>query len=92
MPNPNIINSNSPTVSSFLKDCIVHIPYMNAKTFTNDVLHNHVGNEELKSFDGVGTGRMTKKDGMGMPQEPHEGWKLNENVQVMEKDAWRKIN
>ncbi|GJV69019.1 hypothetical protein Tco_1484528 [Tanacetum coccineum] len=64
MPNPNIINSNSPTVSSFLKDCIVHIPYMNAKTFTNDVLHNHVGNEELKSFDGVGTRRMTKKDGM----------------------------
>nr|GFA04135.1 reverse transcriptase domain-containing protein [Tanacetum cinerariifolium] len=35
---------------------------------------------ELKSFGGVGTGRMTKKDGMGMPQEPHKGWKLNENV------------
>ncbi|GKA14740.1 hypothetical protein Tco_0694386 [Tanacetum coccineum] len=80
MPNPKLINSNSPTVTPFLKDCTVHIPYTNAKTFANDVLLNHVGNKELKSFDGVRTRRMTKKDGMGMPQEPHEGWKLNENV------------
>ncbi|GKC32495.1 hypothetical protein Tco_1039789 [Tanacetum coccineum] len=80
MPNPNLINSNSPIVSSFLKDCNVHIPYMNAKTFANDVLLNHVGNEELKSVDGVGTGRMTKKGGMGMPHEPHGGWKLKENM------------
>ncbi|GKA16297.1 hypothetical protein Tco_0696044, partial [Tanacetum coccineum] len=55
MPNPNPINSNSPTVSPFLKDSTVHIPYTNAKTFADDVLLNHVGDEELKSFDGVGT-------------------------------------
>ncbi|GJV46139.1 hypothetical protein Tco_1430675 [Tanacetum coccineum] len=36
-----------------------------------DVLLNHVGNKELKSFDGIGTGRMTKKEN-GVPKEPHE--------------------
>ncbi|GJZ10505.1 reverse transcriptase domain-containing protein [Tanacetum coccineum] len=48
VPNPKPINSNSPTVSPFLKDCIVHIPYMNAKTFTDDVLPNHVGEKDAK--------------------------------------------
>ncbi|GKD48363.1 hypothetical protein Tco_1277339 [Tanacetum coccineum] len=62
MPNLNPINSNSPTVSPFLKDSTVHIPYTNAKTFADDVLLNHIGDEELKSFDGVGTGRMTEKE------------------------------
>ncbi|GJY29043.1 hypothetical protein Tco_0404810 [Tanacetum coccineum] len=64
IPIPKLINSNSPTITPFHKDCTVHIPYTNAKTFANDVLLNHVGNKELTSFDGVGTGRMTKKDGM----------------------------
>ncbi|GJU34248.1 hypothetical protein Tco_1182602 [Tanacetum coccineum] len=74
MRNPNLFNSNSPTVSPFLKDCTVYIPYTNAKTFANDVLMNHVGVEELKLIDGVGTGRMTKKetDGKGVPKEPNK--------------------
>ncbi|GJX53146.1 hypothetical protein Tco_0281515 [Tanacetum coccineum] len=56
------IYSNSPTVSPFLKDCTMHIPYTNVKTFANEVLANHVGDKELKSFDGIRTGRMTKKE------------------------------
>ncbi|GKC04154.1 hypothetical protein Tco_0995764, partial [Tanacetum coccineum] len=35
---------------------------MNAKTFADDVLPNQIGDKELKSTDGVGTGRMTKKE------------------------------
>ncbi|GJU28368.1 hypothetical protein Tco_1166989 [Tanacetum coccineum] len=69
MPNPSLINSNSPTVSPFLKDCTMHIPYTNAKMFLDDVLLNHVGDEELSSIDGVGNGVLTKKeikkDGVG---------------------------
>ncbi|GKA12420.1 hypothetical protein Tco_0691966 [Tanacetum coccineum] len=72
MPNPSLINSNSPTVSPSLKDCTVHIPYMNAKTFADDVLPNHVGDKELKSIDSVGTKRMTKKDDMRLPKEPNK--------------------
>ncbi|GJR36256.1 hypothetical protein Tco_1211940 [Tanacetum coccineum] len=60
MPNLNLIHSNSPTVSPFFKDCTVHIPYTNAKTFADDILPNHVGDKELKSIDGVGIGRMPK--------------------------------
>ncbi|GJZ73372.1 hypothetical protein Tco_0637518 [Tanacetum coccineum] len=92
MPNPNPINSNSPTESPFLKDCTVHIPYTNAKTFANVVLSNHVGDKELKSFDGVGTRRMTKKeinkDNKGMPKEPKKEWKLNEKVVPRNKDVY----
>ncbi|GKB16017.1 hypothetical protein Tco_0849940, partial [Tanacetum coccineum] len=62
MPNLKPINSNSPTVLPFLKDCTVHIPYTNAKTFADDVLLNHVGDEELSSIDGVGNGVLTKKE------------------------------
>ncbi|GJZ54993.1 hypothetical protein Tco_0610186 [Tanacetum coccineum] len=54
--------SNSPTVSPFLKECVVYILYTNAKMFADDVLLNHVGDNELKSIDAVGTGRMTKKE------------------------------
>ncbi|GJR70388.1 hypothetical protein Tco_0016453 [Tanacetum coccineum] len=80
MPNPNPINSNSSTISPSLKDCIVHIPYTNAKTFADDVLLNHVGDKELKTLDGVGTGRMTKKekDDNGTTKELNKEWKLNE--------------
>ncbi|GJV86649.1 hypothetical protein Tco_1530587 [Tanacetum coccineum] len=60
--NPNLIIFNSPTVSPFLKDCTMHIPYTNAKTFADDVLPNHVGGEVFKSISGVATGRMTKKN------------------------------
>ncbi|GJX81798.1 hypothetical protein Tco_0331279 [Tanacetum coccineum] len=80
MPNPSLIESNSPTISPFLKDSTLHIPYTNAKTFVGNVLPNNVCDKELKLFVSVGTGRMTKKDGMGMPQEPYEGWNLNENM------------
>ncbi|GJU87195.1 hypothetical protein Tco_1294741 [Tanacetum coccineum] len=90
MPNPNLINSNSPSVSPFLKDCTVHIPYTNAKTFADNVLSNHVGNKELKSYDGVGTGRMIKKekDEEGMPKEPNKEWKLNEKVVPHNKEVY----
>nr|GEY41664.1 hypothetical protein [Tanacetum cinerariifolium] len=61
MPNPNPIMSNLPTLSPFLMDYTVHIPYTNVNTFADDVLLNHVGGEELNSVNGVETGRMTKK-------------------------------
>nr|GEZ56754.1 hypothetical protein [Tanacetum cinerariifolium] len=67
-PNPNPITSNSPTLPPFLKDCTVHIPYTNAKTFADIVLPNHVGDEELNSTDGVRTGKMTKKNDMILPK------------------------
>ncbi|GJX65581.1 hypothetical protein Tco_0299924 [Tanacetum coccineum] len=84
MPKPSLIKSNSPTVSPFLKDCTVHIPYTNAKTFADAILPNHVGDKELKSVDGVGIRVLTKnkikKDDMGMPKEPNKEWKLNEKA------------
>ncbi|GJW71296.1 hypothetical protein Tco_0128213 [Tanacetum coccineum] len=48
----------------------------------DDVLLNHVGGEELKSFDGVGIRRMTKKkkNDLGLPKEPNKEWKQNEKV------------
>nr|GEY52701.1 hypothetical protein [Tanacetum cinerariifolium] len=76
MPSPNPINSNSSTVLSFLKDCIVQIPCLNVKTFADDVLPNHVGGEEFKSIGGVGIGKIKKKeikkDGKGVPKEPNQ--------------------
>nr|GEV62109.1 hypothetical protein [Tanacetum cinerariifolium] len=63
VPNPNLINYNSPTVSPFLKDCTVHIPYMNVKTFADDVLLTHIGDEKLKTNGGDGNGVLTKKGG-----------------------------
>ncbi|GJT85250.1 hypothetical protein Tco_1066967 [Tanacetum coccineum] len=80
MSNSKPINSNSPTVSPFLKYCTVHIPNTNAKTFANDVLPNHVGDDELKSIDSVGTGKMKKKKDKGMPKEPNKEWKFNEKA------------
>ncbi|GJX14385.1 hypothetical protein Tco_0206143 [Tanacetum coccineum] len=60
--NPSPIMSSSPTVSPFLKDSTMHIPYTNAKTFADVVLSNHVGEKELKYVDGVGYGVLTKKE------------------------------
>ncbi|GKD64797.1 hypothetical protein Tco_1306905, partial [Tanacetum coccineum] len=93
MPNPNLIHSNSQTVSPFLKDCTVHIPYTNAKTFADDVLLYNAGDKELKSIDGVGTRRMTKmeKDDSGMLKEPNKEWKLNEKVVPYNKDMYHCI-
>ncbi|GKD19068.1 reverse transcriptase domain-containing protein [Tanacetum coccineum] len=45
MPNPNLIMSNSSTVSPFLKDCTVHIPYTQEKVFEHDEISNHVGDK-----------------------------------------------
>ncbi|GKF18431.1 hypothetical protein Tco_0063349 [Tanacetum coccineum] len=59
MPNPNLIMSNSPSVSPFLKDCTVHIPYTQEKVFEHDEISNHVGDKELISF--VGTGNEVSK-------------------------------
>ncbi|GJS65588.1 hypothetical protein Tco_0680152 [Tanacetum coccineum] len=53
MLNPNLIMSNSPTVSPFLKDCTVHIPYTQEKVFKHDEISNHVGDKELISFVGI---------------------------------------
>ncbi|GJX88322.1 reverse transcriptase domain-containing protein [Tanacetum coccineum] len=76
MPNPNPITSNSPTLPPFLKDCTVHIPYTNAKTFADVVLSNHVGDKELKFISGVGNGALTKKkkkkNDRGLPKEPNK--------------------
>ncbi|GJS11006.1 hypothetical protein Tco_0367802 [Tanacetum coccineum] len=84
MSNPNLTMTNSPTVSPFLKDCTVHIPYTNAKTFLNVALPNHVGDNELKLIYGVRNGVLTKKESKkdinGMPKEPNKEWKLNEKV------------
>nr|GEV15506.1 hypothetical protein [Tanacetum cinerariifolium] len=71
IPNPNPIMSNSPTISPYLKDCIVHISYTTTKTFADNVLPDHVGDEELNSTDGVGTGSLKKETRrMTMAPEP----------------------
>ncbi|GJZ15292.1 hypothetical protein Tco_0550969 [Tanacetum coccineum] len=54
IPNLNLIMSNSPTVSPFLKDCTVHIPYTQEKVFEHDEISNHVGDKELISFVSIG--------------------------------------
>ncbi|GJW94443.1 hypothetical protein Tco_0174115 [Tanacetum coccineum] len=80
MPNSDLINSNLPTVSPFLEDCTVYIPYTNAKTFADNVLLNHVSGDELNLIDGVGTRKMIKKDDIGLPKKPIKEWKQNEKV------------
>ncbi|GKE47706.1 hypothetical protein Tco_1478964 [Tanacetum coccineum] len=61
MPNPNPIEANSPTISPFSKDCTMHTPYTDAKTFADVVLLNHVGEKEFKSIVGDGIRVLTKK-------------------------------
>nr|GEY33178.1 hypothetical protein [Tanacetum cinerariifolium] len=84
MPNRSLIQSNSPTVSPFLKDSTMHIPYTNANMFANDVLANHVGDKELNSIDGVGIRvlrkKEIKKDKVGLLKEYNKEWKMNEKV------------
>ncbi|GKC94858.1 hypothetical protein Tco_1160300 [Tanacetum coccineum] len=53
MPNPNLIMSNSPIVSPFLKDCTVHISYTQEKVFEHDEILNHVDDKELISSVGI---------------------------------------
>ncbi|GKB21909.1 hypothetical protein Tco_0855832 [Tanacetum coccineum] len=77
MSNPSPIMTNSPTVSSFHEDCIVHIPYMNAKMFVDDVLLNQAGGEEL-NFDRWRWNRKedtevrTRKSTIDVPKEPNQ--------------------
>ncbi|GKC25476.1 hypothetical protein Tco_1027626 [Tanacetum coccineum] len=84
MSNPNLTMTNSPTVSPFLKDCTVHIPYTHKKVFQHNKMSSHVGDEELKPFFGDGNGVLKrlefKKDDMGLLKEPNKEWKLNEKV------------
>ncbi|GJY59072.1 hypothetical protein Tco_0458964 [Tanacetum coccineum] len=54
MPNPNLIMFKSSTVSPFLKDCTVYIPYTQEKVFEHSEISNHVGDKELISFVGIG--------------------------------------
>ncbi|GJZ92067.1 hypothetical protein Tco_0664132 [Tanacetum coccineum] len=90
MPNPNLITSNSPTVSPFLKDYTVHIPYTQEKVFKYDEISDHVGDKELISFVGIrnevskGNIEDTKN-----PKRPN----VSPTLQVMVKeDAWRQAN
>ncbi|GKC85107.1 hypothetical protein Tco_1140824 [Tanacetum coccineum] len=71
-------------------DCTMHIPYTNVKTFANEVLANHVGDKELKSFDGIRTGRMTKKENNdnGATKEPNKEWKLNKKAISHNKEVY----
>ncbi|GKA46980.1 hypothetical protein Tco_0739863, partial [Tanacetum coccineum] len=88
MPNPNSIMSSSTTVSPFLHDFTMHIPYTQRltkeKMFEHDEMPNHVVDKDLKSFNGVGIRRITKKEikkgDKGMPKEPNKEWKLNEKT------------
>ncbi|GJV57448.1 hypothetical protein Tco_1458453 [Tanacetum coccineum] len=61
MPNPDPIEANSPTISPFPKDCTVHIPYTDAKTFADIVLLNQVGEKETRLIVGDGIRVLTKK-------------------------------
>nr|GEX65221.1 hypothetical protein [Tanacetum cinerariifolium] len=74
MPNLSPIKSKSPTLTTFHKDCIMHVPYTNVKTFAHDVLLNQSSDEEVKSINEVGIARITKeeikKDDMGFPRNP----------------------
>nr|GEW58195.1 hypothetical protein [Tanacetum cinerariifolium] len=84
MPNPIPIMSNLPTISPFLKDCTVHIPYTQEKVFEDDKMSSHVCDEELNAVIGVGNRVLIniefKKDDMGLPKEPNKKWKLNEKA------------
>nr|GEU72993.1 hypothetical protein [Tanacetum cinerariifolium] len=89
IPNPILIKSNSLTVSPFLKDCIVLIPYMNAKMFADNVLLNTVSDKELQSYDGIETGKMKKeikKDDKGMSEVPNKEWKLSDKMALHNKE------
>ncbi|GKD89963.1 hypothetical protein Tco_1365470 [Tanacetum coccineum] len=84
MPNSNPIEANSPTVSPFSKDCTVHIPYTDAKTFADVVLLNHVGKKEFKSIVGNGIGVLTKKkikkNDIGLSKEPAMEWNMERKI------------
>ncbi|GKB65691.1 hypothetical protein Tco_0921877 [Tanacetum coccineum] len=65
---------------------------MKGQTFADDVLLNHVGDKELKSYDDVGIGRMTRKkiekDENGMSKEPNKDWKPNEKAVPYNKEVY----
>ncbi|GJX60903.1 hypothetical protein Tco_0292293 [Tanacetum coccineum] len=89
MPNLDPIEANSPTVSPFPKDCTVHIPYTDAKTFADAVLLNHVGEKEFKSIVGDGIGVLTKKkikkNDIGLSKKLVMEWNVERRI-----DEWEK--
>ncbi|GJX57803.1 hypothetical protein Tco_0287700 [Tanacetum coccineum] len=81
MPNPSPIMSNSPTVSPFLKDCTVHIPYAQEKVFEHDKMSNHVIDEELNKIGGVGNKvSKGKMEDMVKPKGPNVSSSLVEYI------------
>ncbi|GJX24800.1 hypothetical protein Tco_0231096 [Tanacetum coccineum] len=88
MPNPNLINSNSPTAPPFHEDYIVHIPYTNAKTFLDVALPNHVGDNELKLIYGVRNGVLTKKESKKDINADNEGGCLEEKSIDLRSLCW----
>ncbi|GKA20177.1 hypothetical protein Tco_0700166 [Tanacetum coccineum] len=89
MPNPNPIEANSPTVSPFPKDCIVHILYTDVKIFADIILLNHIGEKEFKLIVGDGirvlTKKKIKKKDMGLSKEPAMKWNTERKI-----DEWEK--
>ncbi|GKC98602.1 hypothetical protein Tco_1168877 [Tanacetum coccineum] len=81
MPNPNLIMSNSSTVSLFHKDCTVHIPYTKEKVFEHDEISNHVGDKELISFVGI-ENEVSKRNikDTGNPKRPNVSPSLMEYI------------
>nr|GEY97053.1 reverse transcriptase domain-containing protein [Tanacetum cinerariifolium] len=77
-----------PTISPSLNDSTMHILYTNVNSFVDDVLLNHVGDNELNSMDDVGTRKMTKKNDNGMPKELNKEWKMNEKVVPHNKEVY----
>ncbi|GKB34577.1 reverse transcriptase domain-containing protein [Tanacetum coccineum] len=81
MPNPSPIISNSPTVSPFLKDCTVHIPYTQENVFEHDEISNHVGEKDLKSFGGIGNEvSKGKMENLVKPKGPNVSLSLVEYI------------
>nr|GEU97289.1 putative reverse transcriptase domain-containing protein [Tanacetum cinerariifolium] len=66
----------------------MHISYTNANSFVDNVLPNHVGDNELNSIDDVGARKMTKKNDKGKPKELNKEWKMNEKVAPHNKEVY----
>ncbi|GJX49292.1 hypothetical protein Tco_0276137 [Tanacetum coccineum] len=89
MPNPNLIMSNSLTVSPFLKDCTMYIPYTQEKVFEHNEISNHVSDKDLISF--VGIENEVSKGNIEDTENPKRP-NVSPSLQAMMKeDAWRRI-
>ncbi|GJS87698.1 hypothetical protein Tco_0770334 [Tanacetum coccineum] len=86
MLTPNLIMSNSPTVSPFLKDCTVHILYTQEKVFEHNETSNHVDDKELISF--VGIENEVSKGNIEDTENPKRP-NVSPSLVMVKKDAWR---